>query len=210
MFGKKDDKDREAAPAAPEAPRQPLWMDIPEICDQCGARVDQAEACCAPRPACRFCDAPLPCKPIPVPEQPQPMFGMPAASGPFAGIINSAMAASMQQANAFFAPGGPAQMYAANAAMSGGATVFDSKAYLRTSGVPGRAKLTNWQDMGINTGTGHVMNLSLDVTHANGGTYPVSTKSEVPSNVAPTLASGMPVNVRVDQADPYTVLVVWD
>lgn len=42
-----------------------LWTDLPTTCPGCGAAVDQAEACRAPRPACRFCRDPLPCSPSP-------------------------------------------------------------------------------------------------------------------------------------------------
>jgi hypothetical protein len=182
-----------------------LWQNIPEQCTNCGARVDIAEAIRSPRPMCRFCDEPLPCEPVPAPT---PGLQLPEATGPFAGIINSAMQASMAQANAFFAPGGAAQTYAANQMMSGG-LAYDPTAHLAQDGQPATATVTTWNDLGVDTGHGRLFNVSLTVARADGGTYPTMAKTVIPPEVGPRLAQGMRVGVRLDPADPYTVYVVW-
>jgi hypothetical protein len=43
---------------------EPQWI-VPEICPECGARVDQSAASVAEHPTCGFCHQPLPCKPVP-------------------------------------------------------------------------------------------------------------------------------------------------
>jgi hypothetical protein len=193
----------------PPAPGPVLWQNIPELCTNCGARVDIAEAIRSPRPSCRFCAEPLPCEPVPPPQPAAPGLQIPGMDGPFAGIINSAMQASMAQANAFFAPGGAAQTYAANQVMSGG-LAYDPTAHLAHDGRPGRATVTNWTDMGVDTGHGRLFNVSLTVAGENGATYPTMAKSVIPPEVGPRLAQGMSVGVRLDPADPYTVHVMWN
>jgi hypothetical protein len=42
----------------------PQWI-VPEVCPECGARVDQSRASVAEHPACEYCSKPLPCKPVP-------------------------------------------------------------------------------------------------------------------------------------------------
>jgi len=42
---------------------EPRWT-VPEMCPECGARVDQSTASMAEHPKCEFCGKPLPCKPI--------------------------------------------------------------------------------------------------------------------------------------------------
>jgi hypothetical protein len=43
---------------------EPQWI-VPEVCPECGARVDQSTASVAEHPTCEFCHQPLPCKPVP-------------------------------------------------------------------------------------------------------------------------------------------------
>jgi hypothetical protein len=40
---------------------EPEWI-VPEVCPECGARVDQSTASVADHPTCEFCHKPLPCK----------------------------------------------------------------------------------------------------------------------------------------------------
>jgi hypothetical protein len=42
----------------------PQWI-VPEVCPECGARVDQSVASVAEHPACEFCKNPLPSQPVP-------------------------------------------------------------------------------------------------------------------------------------------------
>ena len=42
----------------------PQWI-VPEVCPECGARVNQSVASVAEHPACEFCRSPLPCEPVP-------------------------------------------------------------------------------------------------------------------------------------------------
>jgi len=42
----------------------PQWI-VPEVCPECGARVDQSVASVAEHPTCEFCKNPLPCQPVP-------------------------------------------------------------------------------------------------------------------------------------------------
>lgn len=204
MFGKKDEPT--PPPQAPQPPRQPLWQDIPDQCAHCGARVNQAEEIYAPQPKCAFCNEPLPCKPVPPPQSNAINTGY---TGPFADLVNGAIGASMQQANAFFAPGGMANQYAANQVMTGG-MAFDATSYLATSGKPARGTVTSWNDMGIDMGTGRVMQVSVNVPNDSGTTYPASCKTIVPTQKVQGLAQGMTVSLRVDQADPYTIRIMWE
>jgi hypothetical protein len=198
---------------APEPQPPPLgpvlWQNIPEQCTNCGARIDVAEAIRAPRPACRFCTEPLPCEPVPPPQAATPGFQIPGMDGPFAGLISNAMNASMAQANAFFAPGGAAQNYAANQMMSGG-MAYDPAAHLAHDGQAARATITNWSDLGIDSGHGRLFNVSLSVPNPSGGSYPTMAKTVIPPEVGPKLAQGVSVGVRLDPSDPYTVFIVWD
>lgn len=43
---------------------EPQWI-VPEICPECGARVDQSTAAVAAHPTCEYCHKPLPCTPVP-------------------------------------------------------------------------------------------------------------------------------------------------
>jgi hypothetical protein len=43
---------------------EPEWI-VPEVCPECGARVDQSVASVAAHPSCEFCHKPLPCKRVP-------------------------------------------------------------------------------------------------------------------------------------------------
>jgi hypothetical protein len=48
--------------AMQDAELKPRWK-VPEMCPECGARVDQSVASMANHPTCEFCKAPLPCEP---------------------------------------------------------------------------------------------------------------------------------------------------
>jgi hypothetical protein len=192
----------------PPAPGPILWQNIPTECTNCGARVDIAAEIRSPRPACRFCAEPLPCEPVPPPQPPAPGLQIPGVEGPFAGLVNAAMQHSMNQANQFFAPGGAAQMFAANQMMSGG-MAYDPTAHLAQDGQPGTATVTTWSDLGVDTGHGRLFNVSLSVNRADGGSYPTMAKTVIPPDVGPRLTQGMTVGVRLDPADPYSVHVMW-
>jgi hypothetical protein len=43
---------------------EPQWI-VPEVCPECGARVDQSAASTEQHPKCTFCHQPLPHKPVP-------------------------------------------------------------------------------------------------------------------------------------------------
>jgi hypothetical protein len=42
----------------------PVRWKVPEVCPNCGARVDQSTASLAEHPTCQMCHAPLPCEPL--------------------------------------------------------------------------------------------------------------------------------------------------
>jgi len=46
------------------AGHDPQWI-VPEVCPECGARVDEPVASVAEHPACGSCTDPLPCEPVP-------------------------------------------------------------------------------------------------------------------------------------------------
>jgi hypothetical protein len=43
---------------------EPEWI-VPDVCPECGARVDQSTASVAEHPTCEFCHKPLPCQRVP-------------------------------------------------------------------------------------------------------------------------------------------------
>jgi hypothetical protein len=126
-----------------------------------------------------------------------------------AALVGGAMQMAMGQANDFFGPGGPAQMYATSAVLTNGASVVDSRAHLVHAGIATRGSLLEWSDLGLDTGQGRVMQLRVDTPNGQGGTYPTFTKTVVPHDAIPRLATGMDVSIRIDPNDPYAILIVW-
>jgi hypothetical protein len=104
-------------------------------------------------------------------------------------------------------PGGPASvtvMPGASIDLSTAATQT-----LQSTGTVGRAIVRSAMDTGVVVRGDPLFQLTLDVTPPGGATYLVSTASLVPPAARARLAPGTSVPVRIDPANPTSVLVEW-
>ena len=197
MFGRKHHDDADPPPS----PVRPRWTDLPHECPDCGAVIDQAEACVALTPRCHYCEVALPC--TAVPEAAGTTWNHPH-------LDKLAAAAISHQANAIYGPGGALEQWARTATSLPDGDLVDSHAYLRTAGVPSYAFVRGWEKLGVYDSRGMLMSLHLDLPSGDGSTLAVVTNTFVPDEYRHILADGMQVHVRVDQANPTQVLVIWD
>ena len=83
-------------------------------------------------------------------------------------------------------------------------------AYLRTSGIPGRAMLRTVQDTGVNVRGVEVLMLQLEVSPSGGASYPVTTTAMLPPASFGRAVPGASVAVYIDRTNPQAVAIDWD
>ena len=83
-------------------------------------------------------------------------------------------------------------------------------AYLRTSGIPGRALLRTVQDTGVNVRGVEVLMLQLEVSPSGGASYPVTTTAMLPPASIGRAVAGSSVAVYIDRTNPQAVAIDWD
>jgi hypothetical protein len=83
-------------------------------------------------------------------------------------------------------------------------------AYLRTSGIPGRALLRSAQDTGVNLRGVEVLMLQLEVSPSGGASYPVTTTAMLPPASVGRAVPGASLAVYIDRTNPQAVAIDWD
>jgi hypothetical protein len=82
-------------------------------------------------------------------------------------------------------------------------------AYLRTSGIPGRALIRSAQDTGVNVRGDEVLMLQLEVSPSGGASYPVTTTAMLAPASTGRAVAGASVAVYIDRANPQAVAIDW-
>lgn len=81
---------------------------------------------------------------------------------------------------------------------------------IKATGVPGSARIMGMRQTGVQMNDQPQIELSLEVTTTMQGPYQVVMKEYVPLMLIGTLSSGRPLPVKVDPANPNTVIIEWE
>lgn len=81
---------------------------------------------------------------------------------------------------------------------------------IKATGVPGSARIVGMRQTGVTMNEQPQIELNLEVTTSMQGPYQVVMKEYVPLMLIGTLSSGAPLPVKVDPANPNTVIIEWE
>jgi hypothetical protein len=81
---------------------------------------------------------------------------------------------------------------------------------IKATGVPGTARILSMRQTGVYMNEQPQIELTLEVTSSMQGPYQVVMKEYVPMMLLGTLTSGAPLPVKVDPANPNTVIIEWE
>jgi hypothetical protein len=81
---------------------------------------------------------------------------------------------------------------------------------IKATGVPGTARIVGMRQTGVTMNEQPQIELNLEVTTSMQGPYQVVVKEYVPLMLIGTLSSGAPLPVKVDPANPNTVIIEWE
>jgi hypothetical protein len=86
---------------------------------------------------------------------------------------------------------------------------YEEAQRIRTQGVAGTARVLNMRQTGAYLNEQPQVELTLEVTTSMHGPYQVTLKEWVPLIMLGRLTSGVPLQVKVDPADPQRVVIDW-
>ena len=196
------------------APQGPMRWTVPIQCPHCSGRVDQAVQGRADQPMCTFCRQALPAEAIAAPAMPPGMqVNVPGLDGWLGGLVQGSMTAAMAQQQAM-----GQQWMNQMAQMPGMQNLPNtpmgyappSGTHNIRDGVPARAVIAGWQDMGVNMGTGAMLMLQLDVYLEGQQPYRVTVSGPVPPDANNRIVQGGNLAVTVDRVTPTIVGVDWN
>jgi hypothetical protein len=81
---------------------------------------------------------------------------------------------------------------------------------IKATGVTGSARIVGMRQTGVSMNDQPQIELNLEVTTSMQGPYQVVMKEYVPLMLIGTLSSGRPLPVKVDPANPNTVIIEWE
>jgi hypothetical protein len=81
---------------------------------------------------------------------------------------------------------------------------------IKATGVPGTARIIGMRQTGVTMNEQPQIELTLEVTTTMQGPYQVVMKEYVPMMLIGRLTSGAPLPVKVDPANPNTVIIEWE
>lgn len=81
---------------------------------------------------------------------------------------------------------------------------------IKAQGVPGTATILGMEQTGVTLNEQPQIELRLQVSTQMHGAYEVMVKEYVPLMLLGTLSSGRPLPVKVDPADPQSVIIEWE
>ena len=81
---------------------------------------------------------------------------------------------------------------------------------LRDTGVPGHAQIVGMMQTSMMVNRQPVVQLQLQVTTPQHGSYTVTKREVVPLIMTGMLTSGRPLPVKVDPANPQNLVILWE
>ena len=199
--------------ATPPPPPPPRWK-VPVQCPHCSARIDQDAQSRVEQPTCGYCRTPLPVEAIPQPAMPPGMqVQVPGLDGWLGGLVQGSMTAAFAQQQAI-----SQQWMQQMSQMPGMANLPSTPmgygapptSHGIRDGLPARAVIAGWQDMGVNMGNGAMLMLHLDVHLDGQAPYRAVVTTTVPPAHNAKIVKGGPLAVTVDRVTPTLVGVDWD
>jgi hypothetical protein len=104
----------------------------------------------------------------------------------------------------------PPTMLGTQSAGSAGVGIAAYLAYLKTSGIAGRAVIRTVQDTRVAVVGDEVLALQLEVAPAGGAGYPVTTATMVPQRAVGRAVPGASLAVYIDRSNPQAIAIDWD